>query len=121
MGKRYTDTIDVNLQISLYDYGVIRNPKNNRTIICRNFGDEEAINVIFPEKSFKPDLISMDISIEDVIEALTEIEQDFFDFIGYSGTRNHYILNLDKSHLSSEINSLMMYGGNILSDSISEY
>ena len=115
MGKLYTDKVDVNTQISLYEYGIIRNPKNGRTIFVVNTNE---LNQTFPEDGpFKPRFVVTYISLEDVVEALTEIENGFFDFIG-ADNRHEYIMGLDKDNLAHEIQSLLSYGLNSISDHV---
>ena len=114
MGKLYTDRVDVDTQISLYEYGIIRNPKTGRTILCHNSYD---LNITFPEDGpFKPDLTVEYFYIEDVEEALNDCPDGFFSFIG-SDLQTELSM-LDNDNLAHTIQSLMQYGGNCLSDRI---
>jgi len=102
--KNYTDRIDVNFDITLHEYGVIRNPKTDHTIFCLNPCDNYEMNEDFEyeyEKTF--------ITLEDVREILEEIEDGYFSFIG--SDKNTEIVNLDNDCLSHHIQSINQYNG----------
>jgi hypothetical protein len=92
----FTDRVDIDAEISLFEYGIIRNPSTGRTI----FALTDGIQVIGIDWS--------DISIEDVREALEEIESGFYDFIG--STKEEVLKNLNNDYLTNEINTIRGYG-----------
>jgi len=100
--KAYTDRVDVTLDISLHEYGIVRNPKTNRTIFCTNPSDDPFNKVPY---EYLIDFIDMDT----VIEALQEVEQGCFDFIG--SDRQAEIDQLDNNYLTHHIMSLNQYCG----------
>jgi N12 class adenine-specific DNA methylase len=101
--KAYTDRIDVNEDISLHEYGIIRNPKNDRTIFCTN------PNVDYPEKSYRYEYVIDFISLQDVKEVLEDINKGFFDFIG--SDRETEIEQLYNDNLAYMIFSINQYDG----------
>ena len=101
MKDDYTDRMDVDKNISLYDYGVVRNPINNETMICLNPGTNE-----------KPDIIIKHISIDDVAEALEDMPDSFWDSIG--SDKDFVIDNLDNNDLSIWIYDINQWNGRFL-------
>ena len=98
--RAYTDRMDVSLEISLYDYGVIRNPKSNRTIM----GIGVNSNCEYNEFDFTY------IGMAEVKSHLEEIEDSFFSFVG-ADSKEQYINELDNECLSHVIHSINMYDG----------
>ena len=99
----YSDRVDVTTTISLYEYGIIRNPKTDKVIYCMNPEGEEHT------KDNPPKIQTTFISLEEVKEALQDIGQGYFDFIG--SDREAELSNLDNNHLSHHIHSINMYNG----------
>lgn len=107
----YTDRTDVNGFISLFDQGAIRNPKTNETLFPKRSYDGE---LICPEEDENFDIsnnnvISMDITFEEVKEALEEIDKGYFSFIG--SDRDKDIKNLSNDYLTNHIQTINMYNG----------
>jgi len=108
MMEKFTDKMDVSTKISLYEYKIIRNPKNNKCVICTNtyeldcsFGD--ILNDIKPK--FRVEYIDFD----EVKEALEEVVGGYFDFIG--STREEELKNLDNNYLTYHVFSLDQWDG----------
>ncbi len=100
----FSDMIDVTMTISLFEYGFIRNPKTDKTIICLNPSSE------YHTKENKPIIKTMFISFDEVKEALIDAEKGFYNFIGIED-KEKYIENLDNDYLTGDIMSLDMYNG----------
>ena len=71
----FTDRIDVDAHISLYEYGIIRNPKTGKTVMCTNTGD-------YLWGGQKPKVKILNISRDDVLDQLCEMDEGFFSYIG---------------------------------------
>jgi hypothetical protein len=100
----HTDRMDVDFDISLHEYGIVRNPINNDTVFCLNPTNE------FPEDDQHPhEYSNFNISIEDVEEALEEAEDQFFSFIG--SDRKTEMKELSNNSLAFTIRSLNQYNG----------
>jgi hypothetical protein len=99
----FTDKVDVDGKISLYEYGVIRNPKTNKTVICLN-----AVNDYFYE-GIVPKVKVTYISYDDVSEALEEVDDEFYAFIGSTKEIEYNELNND--YLTGIILALNMWNG----------
>jgi len=104
----YTDRVDVSIEISLLDYGIIRNPQSEDTIFCLTTDGEYMPNDTDNLKSIELKHIS--ISKEQVIDELTESESGFFSYIG--SDRATELNNLDNNNLTPIIFSLNQYSGN---------
>jgi len=101
MSNKYTDRIDVNTQISLYEYGIIRNPVNGKTIICKNYFMEHT-------KEHKPEIYSIFITFEEVKEVLEfEMKEGFFDYIGEN--KETVLKNLDNNYLTIYLFSIWQW------------
>lgn len=96
--KFYGDRVDVTFEISLYEYGVVRNPKTNKTIIGVNT-DNTGMYTNFDFTY---------VTLEDVKEHLEEIEESYFSYIGVDNKEKH-ISNLDNNNLAHEIHSINQY------------
>ena len=102
--NNYTDRVDCTLDISLHEYGLIRNPETTDTLFCLNPVDNYEM-----EENFKYKYDTLSISKKDVIEALIEIEEGYFSFIGSDLATE--LESLDNDNLSHTISSLNMYNG----------
>lgn len=91
----FTDGVDINPEVSLFEYGILRNPKTEKTILVLTDG----------EQVFGIDYI--EVSLNDVKTQLKNIEPKFFDFIGTP--KETLLLNLAANYLASIISSLMAY------------
>ena len=105
--EKFSDKTDVNTKIALYEYGIIRNPKTNKCIICTNvheldcsFGD-----VLSGIPKIKVDYIDFD----EVKEALGDMGDGYFQFIG--SDRETELENLDNDFLTFHIEALEAYDG----------
>lgn len=104
----FTDMPDAGWNYSLFCYGIVRDPKSGLVVYSRQRLKTESRD---PE-STDPDDYLWDwtiVELEDVIEALLEINEGYFDFIGEPKVK--VLARLDKDHLSSEIMSINSYGG----------
>lgn len=94
----YTDRVDVSFEISLGDYGIVRNPKTDEVIYGSAANDEGGYGAF--DTTY--------ISLEDVREVLEDIEDGFFDYI--DSNRETELNNLDNNNLASIIYSINSYG-----------
>ena len=97
--EEFTDRVDADFDTSLYEYGVVRNPKNDMTLIGRNPGDD----------GLYTDYAVMYISIEDVKEVLEEMEEGFYSFIGEP--KEEVLARLSNDLLAINIMDINMYNG----------
>lgn len=98
--KHYNDRVDVTFDISLYEYGIVRNSNTDKTIIGLNvddIGNYTDFNWTY-------------ITLEEVREHLKEIDDNYFSYIGVDN-KNLHILNLDNANLAHEIHSINQYDG----------
>jgi len=98
--KYYNDTVDMSFDISLYEYGIVRSAKTNKTIIGINgndYGEYIDFNWTY-------------ITLQDVKEVLKDIEDSFFSFTGIEN-KEEYINNLDNENLAHDIRSINQYNG----------
>ena len=103
-----TDRVDANDKISLYEYGILRNPETNKTVFCINTHE---LNADFGEidRKVKPRIKISYISLDDVIEALEDVEEGYFSFIG--SDRKTELEEISDEYLTIHILSLNMYNG----------
>ena len=101
--KNYTDRVDCTLDISLHEYGLIRNPETTDTLFCLNTTDNYEMSDF--EYKYMSDLISKD----DVIDALMEVDKGYFSFIG--SDLESELESLDNDNLTHTIMSLNQYSG----------
>ena len=97
--KGYFDGVDVSTDISLYDYGLIRNKDTNSVVFC-----------ISPEMGypdFKFDITT--VSKEEIENDLKEIEAGYFSFIG--STLEQELQYIENGHIANTIQSINMYNG----------
>ena len=93
--NKFTDRVDVDLQISLFEYGIVRNPENDQTILK------------ITEKEF----LVTDISIGEVKEALERAEKGFFQYIG--SDLQTELKRLHNDNLAHIINSINQYESSV--------
>jgi hypothetical protein len=105
----FTDKMDVSTKISLYEYGIIRDPKTNKCVVCTNIHELDVNFGDLSGDSIKPKVKIFWIDFDDVVETLEEISDGYFDFIG--STRLKELRLLDESHLVYHIYSIEMYDG----------
>ena len=94
----FTDRVDANFNTSLYEYGVVRNPKNDMTLIGNKPVDGEYT-----------DYTVFYISLNDVKEVLSDMEEGFFDYIDED--KEEVLSNLDNENLARYIQSINSYNG----------
>ena len=100
----YTDRVDVTIEISLFEYGIIRNPETNECIFNRFLTNEE------PDDDQEIELNHVNVSLYDVTSYLIdESSQGFFSYIG-SDLKTE-LERLDNNNLAHIINSINSYDG----------
>jgi len=98
----FTDRTDATFEIALYEYGLVRNPKTGETAFCINTTDD------FKE-DYEYEIVTMEISAREIQEALEEISDGYFDFIG--SDRKTELKNIDNEYLTHHIRAMNMYNG----------
>lgn len=98
----FTDKVDVDEKISLYEYGVIRNPLNGKTVLCTNSAD-------YLYGDANPKVVVEYVSKEDVEEALEDVDDSFFEFI--DSDREYELNYLDNDDLAGLISTLNNWNG----------
>lgn len=101
--EKFSDRMDASYQISLYEYGLIRNPKTDKVIYCLNVVDDVGCMKI------KPIIKTMQISFEEVQECLADMPDCYFQFIG--SDRQTEVAKLDNEYLTHIISSADQYNG----------
>ncbi len=99
---KFTDGIDADSKVSLYEYGWLRNPANDKTLVCLNHTGEHS-------KENPPDIRVIHISLEDVKEALEEASDGYYSFIG--SDRETELKGVSNEYLINSVHSLSMYNG----------
>lgn len=109
--KGYTDRVDATYEISLYEYGFVRNPDTNDVIVCLNPSDdyEQSIGAELSDPENAPQLVHTTITLEEVREYLNEIAGGFWSFIG--ADKEKYLQGLDNSYLADAIFSVNQWDG----------
>ena len=102
--SKYTDRTDVSVVISLHEYGCIRDPKTDRTIIMQPVRVGEWVKL-----KARTTFISED-DVIDALEEVNDVDKGFFDFIGMSFDEVAEE-GLNNDHLSYYITSLNDYNG----------
>ena len=103
---KYNDRIGRTTTISLYDYGLIRDPKTNKVIVCLNPQSDEHT------KENPPKIKVTFIEFDDVKEVLQDIDNGYFDFIG--SDRQTEIDTLHNNYLATTIMLVNQYNGSLL-------
>lgn len=102
----YTDMVDATMEISLLEYGIIRNPETNECL----FLIETVDNYEMTDDNKPIILKACDVSIEDIKDyLLNNAEPGFFSFIGSS--RKKELDQLDNNNLAHIIQSINQYDG----------
>lgn len=100
----YTDRVDVTIEISLFEYGILRDPKDDACIFCNFLCNEE------PDDDEEIQLNHTWVSLADVRGYLIdESSKGFFDYIG--SDLETELERLDNDHLAPIINSINSYDG----------
>ena len=105
----FTDRIDYNTKISLYEYKIIRNPKTDKCVICTNTYELDTSFGDMMDDSPKPKVRVEYISFDDVHEALEDVDDGYFDFI--SSTKETELKLLHNNKLTYHIFSINQYDG----------
>jgi hypothetical protein len=101
--EKFSDRTDASYTVSLYEYGLIRNPKTDKVLYCLNTVDDAG------DIKVKPIIKTMQISFEEVKECLADMPDCFFDFIG--SDRQTEVAKLTNEYLSHTIISADQYNG----------
>ena len=99
----YTDRIDLTPEISLYEYGFIRNPTTNKTLIC-----PLPINDCFNMEE-TPEIREEEIRFEDVKAELESMPEGFWQFI--DEYRTEALARLNNDYLTDYIFSMNQWDG----------
>ena len=74
-----TDRVDDNIEISLIEYGILRNPETNECLFLLNYNQSSGL----PDDDHKMILKSNEVDVEEIREYLTnQAKPEFFRFIG---------------------------------------
>lgn len=102
----YTDRVDVSIEISLLEYGILRDPETNECLFCIPISDNWEMED--DDKSIV--LKSHEVSVSDVRDYLIdESSKGFFSFIGSSLEKE--LERLDNNDLAHIIHSINQYDG----------
>lgn len=102
--NNYTDRVDVTIEISLFEYGILRDPESNECLFNDEFRNEE------PEDDCPVQLKSCDVSVADVRGYLIDDScKGFFSYIG-SDLKTE-LDRLDNNNLAHIISSINSYDG----------
>jgi hypothetical protein len=98
----YEDRVDVTIEISLIEYGIIRNPEDGDTLFYKDNPE--------PNDDDRIQLYRCDVTLDEVKEYLEDHATDgFFSFIG--SNREEEINELDNDCLAHIIHSINQYDG----------
>lgn len=98
----YEDRVDVTIEISLIEYGIIRDPEDGECLFYKDNPN--------PEDDDRIQLYKHDVSFDDVKDYLEQIASDgFFRFIGSSLYKE--VENLDNESLAPIIQSINQWDG----------
>jgi len=102
----YLDRPDASIEISLCEYGFLRNPSTDHCIFCANTMCE------FTEDNKEMDIHTTYISFQDVLEALEEADRGYYSFIG--SDKQTEVSYLSNSNLSNTITSMNCWNGKFI-------
>ena len=102
--EEYSDRVDVSFEISLLEYGFARNPENNHVLIARPKVDAPADSENYEDYLYD----WTEISRDDVLEALEEMEPGFWSFIG---EKDYNPMEDTNDFLAHWISSIDSYNG----------
>jgi len=104
----YDDRIDINSEVSLFEYGIIRQSKTGKTLLWHKTLDHEKIE----ESGY----ITLEyISEQDVRDALKNIDKGYYDFIGSDRGKILSEINNDPGQLADIIHSISQWNGGFCS------
>lgn len=104
--KGYTDKEDVSTKISIFEYGIVRNPDTNDVLFAMPTDRIELVEG-WEEPEYMFDWATIDI--KDVGEALEDAPNDFYDYIDM--TRKKVLESLNNKWLTTWIQGLNQYRG----------
>jgi len=107
--RKYTDRVDADFDTSLYECGLVRNPKTNKVIFCINYFEVCEYGMTWEDGVPVPIMDTTFISWSDVWDALNEVEDGYYSFIG--SDKETELKNLNAKYLTGHIQSLNMYNG----------
>ena len=100
MEKRFDDRTDATLEISLLEYGILRDSKTGYTIFVHpKVEDSEDYNDYMYDWS--------EIDVAQVIDIINDISEGFFSFVGIE--KAEYLKMLDNNYLASVIQDIKSY------------
>jgi hypothetical protein len=99
---QYEDRVDVTIEISLIECGIIRDPEDGECLFYKGNPN--------PKDDDRIQLYKCDVTIDDVKEYLEDVAKDgFFSFI--ESSRYKELERLDNENLAPIIQSINMYDG----------
>jgi hypothetical protein len=98
---QYEDRVDVTIEISLIEYGILRNPEDGECLFYKDNPE--------PDDNDRIQLYKCDVTIDDVKEYLEDADDSFFRFIG--STRYKELERLDNEDLAPIISSINQWDG----------
>jgi len=102
MEKRFDDRTDATLEISLLEYGILRDSKTGYTIFAHPKAWKE------DSEDYRDYIYDWtEIDIEQVKEILNDISEGFFSFVGIE--KAEYLKMLDNNYLASVIQDIKSY------------
>lgn len=102
--NEYTDRMDVSIEISLFEYGIIRNPITNECLFYPEYSND------FPDDNKIVKFKSMNITFKEVKEYLTDNATDgFFSYIG--SNKKKELKRLSNDMLAYMIFTINQYDG----------
>jgi hypothetical protein len=102
--EEYSDRVDVDFDTALLEYGFARNPKTDHVLISRPRLDTPSDSEEYSDYNFD----WTEISREDVLEALEDMEPGFWSFIGQDNYNPQEVTN---DFLANWISSIDSYDG----------
>ena len=100
--KGYTDTVDASLEISLYEYGIARNPKTGDVVYCQNpenWGDDK----------IPPSFDWTSARVKEVKEEVKQLRDGFFEFVGTP--KKEYLKWIRNANLSNVLQDVNGWNG----------
>ena len=102
----YTDRVDVSIEISLLEYGMLRDPESTECLFCIPKSD----NWEMENDNDSVVLKSNDVSVDDIRDYLIdETSKGFFSFIG--SDLQTELDRLDNNYLAHIIQSINLFDG----------
>lgn len=99
----FTDNNDATPGICLHDKGIMRNPETGVVIYCVPLNNQSAGD--------DPVMAWTNVTVEEVIEDLEDIEYGFYDCIGSTVTKQIELVEKDPNYLTGIIEAMNAYNG----------